>query len=100
MVASPEHTVVYVLRTIRRAGVTYKPVCSPPEGRPMAKVTRADWLDAGLDVLASEGPQALVAERLAQRLGVTRGSFYHHFRSRESFLTGLLERWSQRHTQA
>ena len=66
----------------------------------MAKVTRADWLDAGLEVLAAEGPQALVAERLAQRLGVTRGSFYHHFRSRESFLTGLLERWSQRHTQS
>jgi len=65
----------------------------------MAKVTRADWLDAGLEMLAAEGPQALVAERLAQRLGVTRGSFYHHFRSRESFQHALLERWAQRHTR-
>lgn len=65
----------------------------------MAKVTRAEWLDAGLEVLAAEGPQALVAERLAQRLGVTRGSFYHHFRSRESFQNALLERWAQRHTR-
>lgn len=65
----------------------------------MAKVTRAEWLDAGLEVLAAEGPQALVAERLASRLGVTRGSFYHHFRSRELFEHALLERWAQRYTR-
>src|SRR5438552_14192419 len=64
----------------------------------MAKVTREDWLDAGLQVLAQEGPEALAAERLAARLGVTRGSFYHHFKSRDAYSRALLERWAERHT--
>jgi AcrR family transcriptional regulator len=65
----------------------------------MARVSREDWLDAGLAALAQDGPEALAAERLAAQLGVTRGSFYHHFASRDAFVEALLQRWATQHTQ-
>jgi AcrR family transcriptional regulator len=40
---------------------------------------RQSWLDTGLHVLASEGADGLRIDRLATLLGVTKGSFHHHF---------------------
>jgi len=34
-------------------------------------------------------------EALARRLGVTKGSFYWHFRTREALLQAALERWEE-----
>lgn len=56
----------------------------------MKKLTRDDWIEAGLKTLDLEGYTAISGERLARRLNVTRGSFYHHFRSREDFMRALL----------
>jgi hypothetical protein len=39
-----------------------------------------DWLDQGLKTLAKSGFTALKAEPLAKAMGVSRGSFYWHFR--------------------
>ncbi len=39
-------------------------------------------------------------DTLVQRLGVSKGSFYHHFESRENFLLALAEFWKYRSTQA
>ena len=38
--------------------------------------------------------------RLAEALGVTRGSFYWHFKDRGALLDGLIEIWSARNTAA
>jgi AcrR family transcriptional regulator len=38
-----------------------------------------DWIQAGYALLAEEGIQALKIDRLCDRLGVTKGSFYWHF---------------------
>ena len=54
-------------------------------------VTRVEWLDAGLELLATEGAPAVTIERLTGELGVTKGSYYHHFKSAAGFKTALLE---------
>jgi AcrR family transcriptional regulator len=52
--------------------------------------TQRDWLQAGIELLAGEGRHALKVDRLSRRLGVTKGSFYHHFRDLAEYRTQLL----------
>ncbi|WP_438021862.1 TetR/AcrR family transcriptional regulator [Sorangium sp. So ce233] len=66
----------------------------------MARTSREDWLDQGLDVLRDGGEGALTIEGLCARLGRTKGSFYHHFQDVAAFLDALLARWEARHTSA
>ncbi|CAJ0822530.1 TetR/AcrR family transcriptional regulator [Ralstonia flaminis] len=62
-------------------------------------LTRDQWIAAALDALDHEGYSGVSAERLARRLKVTRGSFYHHFRSREAFVRSVLAQWEQDYTE-
>jgi AcrR family transcriptional regulator len=59
----------------------------------LARFTRTDWLELATRLLAEEGPSGLVIERLTEAAGRTRGSFYHHFESRDAFLAALIEHW-------
>jgi AcrR family transcriptional regulator len=59
---------------------------------------RDRWLDEGLQVLAELGTPALRIDRLAQRLGLSKGSFYHHFDGMPGYRTALLEHFEQRCT--
>jgi AcrR family transcriptional regulator len=63
-------------------------------------LTSSDWLAEGLKLLGEEGPDALRIERLCDRLAVSKGSFYHHFGSRDGFVEALLDYWQARNTQA
>jgi AcrR family transcriptional regulator len=54
-------------------------------------VTRTEWLEAGLELLAEEGAPAVTIDRLTSKLGVTKGSYYHHFKGAAGFRTALLE---------
>ena len=54
---------------------------------------RSDWLDHALEVLLEEGIDGLRVEPLARSLGVTKGSFYWHFRDRDDLLDSVLEYW-------
>ena len=65
----------------------------------MARLSREDWLNEGLLVLHEGGPGSLTIDVMTQRLGVTKGSFYHHFASREDFSAKLLEHWEHVNTQ-
>lgn len=51
------------------------------------------WLQAGFDVLAEGGIDAVRVEPLAKRLGVTRGSFYWHFKDRAALHSAMLKEW-------
>lgn len=62
------------------------------------RLTRQDWIDATIELLAEAGIGAVSVDRLAKNLGVTRGSFYHHFSDRGDLLRALLEHWAQRWT--
>jgi AcrR family transcriptional regulator len=64
----------------------------------MKKVSRESWIQAGFQTLDQLGYSQLSAEKIARRLHVTRGSFYHHFRSRAEFVDALLVRWRQDYT--
>ncbi|MAU12028.1 MAG: hypothetical protein CL607_19555 [Anaerolineaceae bacterium] len=54
------------------------------------KRTREDWLKEGVRILAEMGPVALTIDLLLQRLRMTKGSFYYHFRSYEGYVRALL----------
>lgn len=56
----------------------------------------ASWLRAASHALRSGGVEAVRIEPLARTLGVTKGSFYWHFRDRDALLAALLEDWERR----
>ncbi|MEE7567420.1 TetR/AcrR family transcriptional regulator, partial [Xanthomonas sp. Kuri4-3] len=57
------------------------------------RLSADDWAQAALDLIAEQGVGAVAVEPLARRLGVTKGSFYWHFPSRDALLQAALERW-------
>jgi AcrR family transcriptional regulator len=61
-------------------------------------VSRREWLDAGLELLASEGAPAVTIERLTGTLGVTKGSYYHHFKGAAGYKAALLEHFELLYT--
>ena len=62
------------------------------------RLSAADWEVGALDLIASQGVAAVAVEALARQLGVTKGSFYWHFPTREALLKAALERWEQQDT--
>ncbi|MDQ3722260.1 MAG: TetR/AcrR family transcriptional regulator [Actinomycetota bacterium] len=59
---------------------------------------REDWIAAALDALAVGGVGAVAVDRLAKRLGASRGSFYWHFSDRGELIVAALEHWEREHT--
>jgi AcrR family transcriptional regulator len=59
------------------------------------RLSAADWELATLDLIAEQGVAAVAVEPLARRLGVTKGSFYWHFATRDALLQAALARWEQ-----
>lgn len=70
-----------------------------PSAYPQTKVTAADWLDLALRTLIEEGVDHVRILPLAQRLGVSRSSFYWYFESRDDLLNRLLQVWQDRNTR-
>lgn len=60
---------------------------------------RESWLVAGMQALAGEGPQGLKIMPIAEKLGVTKGSFYWHFRDLQDFRAAVLADWERCHTE-
>ncbi|MDO6525223.1 TetR/AcrR family transcriptional regulator [Motilimonas sp. 1_MG-2023] len=59
----------------------------------VGKNSQLDWLNFALDVLVSKGPEQLKIIPLCELKGVTKGSFYHHFKNRAAFIDSLMEHW-------
>jgi AcrR family transcriptional regulator len=57
------------------------------------------WTDEAVRTLATGGVAAISVERLAEALGVTKGSFYWHFENREALVRAVLERWEDEGTE-
>ena len=76
--------------------MTQKRSGAPRLGTPT--LTASDWAEAALQLIAEKGLGALTVSALAERLGVTKGSFYWHFVGRSELLAAALDRWEQRTT--
>lgn len=57
--------------------------------------TQHDYFEAALELMAGAGAAGVTIAALCERLGVTKGSFYHHFDSVDVFMSGLLAYWEQ-----
>ncbi len=62
---------------------------APETGR----LSRDDWISGAIRFLAVSGVDALRLDALATELGVTKGSFYAHFKSRRELIDAVLDRW-------
>jgi AcrR family transcriptional regulator len=74
---------------------TLNPSKRPARGAPKTQLDRNDWIEAAIDVLAKEGVGGLRVEVLAKTCGVTKGSFYWHFKDRQDLFSAVLERWRE-----
>ena len=61
-------------------------------------LSEGDWVGAARRALIRAGIGAVKVERLADELGVTRGSFYWHFASRDALLDALVRDWEETNT--
>ena len=60
------------------------------------RLTRDDWLDAAFMAVVDGGFDQARVLVIAEKLGVTRGSFYWHFSDHADLITSLLKRWEMR----
>ena len=68
-------------------------VAGRSKSRP-ARLTPDDWIQAAIDEVREErGVHGIRIARLARRLGVTPGSFYWHFESRQQLRDRVLRHW-------
>ena len=63
--------------------------------KPSGRLSRDEWIAAALRAIADGGLTAVNVQQLAASLGVTTGSFYWHFSSRDEIIEAALDRWEQ-----
>ncbi|MCK5163569.1 MAG: TetR/AcrR family transcriptional regulator [Desulfobacula sp.] len=64
----------------------------------MKKLNKAAWFEQGFNILKTSGAASLTIENLTTKLNKTKGSFYHHFKSRNDYFEKLLEFWEKKQT--
>jgi AcrR family transcriptional regulator len=72
-----------------------KPIKDPRESR----LSREVWADAALAAIARTGVDSVAVEPIASTLGVTKGSFYWHFKNRSELVEAALQRWEYNATE-
>ena len=63
-----------------------------------SRLNKDEWLERSLTLLAHNKGNFNI-EELVKKLGVTKGSFYWHFKSRDDFIHTLLDYWENTSTQ-
>jgi len=63
-------------------------------------LSAGDWIRAATEALVAEGVSAVAVEPLAEHLGATKGSFYHHFANRDELISAALAEWETVQTEA
>ncbi|NIM92956.1 MAG: TetR family transcriptional regulator [Anaerolineales bacterium] len=59
--------------------------------------SKEDWMAEGLKVLAESGVSGLTIDALSSRLGLTKGSFYHHFKDVQDYHEQLITYWADQY---
>ncbi len=63
--------------------------------RKAGTLTRNDWVVAAKEILVGKGIRDLGLRRLAAKLNVTTGAFYHQFKNFEELLAAVLQHWEE-----
>ena len=58
-----------------------------------ASLTREDWIDAAWELAGDGTVDRGRIEPIGKKLGVTKGSFYWHFKDRQALIDAIFERW-------
>ncbi len=66
----------------------------PPPG-PKMPAARQKLLDAALRVVRTKGYAATTVDELCAAAGVAKGSFFHHFKSKEALAVAAADYWSE-----
>jgi len=61
--------------------------------------TKSDWVQAGQALLIEAGVDGVKLHCLTTRLGVSTGSFYHHFRNFDEYLEALADFYGSKQAQ-
>lgn len=61
-------------------------------------LTEGDWIEAATEILVKENVRGINLDKLCAKLGVTKGSFYWHFKKRGDLLQAMLADWRRRMT--
>ncbi len=63
--------------------------------KPRTQLDRNEWIAAAIEVLADHGMEGMRIEVLAKNFGVTKGSFYWHFKDRQDLFDAVLQTWKE-----
>lgn len=66
-----------------------------PHSGARAGSARADLLDAALHLIRSKGYNATTVDEVCRAAGVTKGSFFHHFSSKEDLAIAATRHWNE-----
>ena len=61
-------------------------------------LSRVEWLENALNAVSRTGGAKLRIDSLVKKVGVTKGSFYWHFKNRDDFVRSLIDYWHARYT--
>ncbi|MCC3374369.1 TetR/AcrR family transcriptional regulator [Cohnella sp. REN36] len=64
----------------------------------MSTNRKLKWLEEGFSLLGERGAGFLTIDTLTSRLGVTKGSFYHHFQNWQNYKENLLSLYENERT--
>ncbi len=65
----------------------------------MSRLSKEDWLQAGLELLSDYDQSHINIQNLCEYLDITRGSFYHHFSGMPEYIQELLNHWREENTE-
>jgi len=61
--------------------------------------TKLDWVFSALELLGKKGLDSVTIDALCKKLGLTKGSFYWHFKGRQELLSAMAESWASTSTK-
>lgn len=64
-----------------------------------SRLSKDQWLQQAIEILSREGSGKLRIDAICRELGVSKGSFYWHFKDRNDFLHSIVAYWADHYTE-
>jgi len=69
------------------------------KNKPARRLSQQQWLQLSLEAFAGSPTPDFNIDELVSKLGVTKGSFYHHFLDKNDFIDALVKYWDDKYTR-